>query len=354
MIFSQKTIQITPMFPPQVSGVGDYASLLASSFGMNGYELVTVVSSFQDNLNPAEGVISFNQFEATVLAQLLASSESVLLHFSGYGYARRGLCGWLVDGLQRWKQSHTERRLITIFHEVYANGPIWRSSFWTAASQQRIARDLAHLSEFAFATSQASYERLKSLNPALLLQILPVFSTVGELEVVCPLQNREGLAVVFGGSGKRTAVYAALAQQPSDLEAGFKKLDISEVIDIGPGVCAPQSLAGRPVRSLGSLSSQEISLWLSRARIGLIDYPMHVLTKSTIAAAYFTHAMLVVNTSRSGYLPEGLQKGREFISLKQISKGSFDPQSVATNGWIWYQPHNLKATVSNIISTLLR
>lgn len=345
--------QITPAYPPSISGVGDYSALLVNSFREAGYEISTVVTSTEGNLKSSEEVIPLDKPEASALAQLLASSKGVLLHFSGYGYAHRGLCRWLVDGLQLWKQSRQERQLITIFHEVYATGPIWRASFWTAGSQRRIARDLARLSDSAFVTSQAGYERLHVLHPALPLQILPVFSNVGEPQVVAPIAERDSFAVVFGGSGKRTRVYKALAQQTSPTEAGFKRLHISEVIDIGPGACAPQSLAGLPVRKLGSLPPQEVSTWLSRARIGLIDYPLHVITKSGIAAAYFAHALLVVNTSRIGCLPDGLIEGREFISLKQFREGFFEPQLVTTNGWTWYQPHNLKATAHIITATFL-
>jgi hypothetical protein len=78
-----------------------------------------------------EGATSLARAEATELTTALRDTDRVLLHFSGYGYARRGLCRWLVDGLTRWKAAGAQRRVVTMFHEVYASGPIWRSSFWT-------------------------------------------------------------------------------------------------------------------------------------------------------------------------------------------------------------------------------
>lgn len=352
-ILSQKLTQITPAYPPLISGVGDYASLLVKPFGMAGYEVGTVVSSFQENLiKPSEGVISLQRLEASALAQLLASSELILLHFSGYGYAQRGLCGWLVDGLQRWKQSHTERRLITIFHEVYASGPFWRSSFWTMLPQRQIARNLAHLSESAFVTSQAGYDQLKELCPSLPLEVLPVFSNVGEPEEVLPLLERDPIAIVFGGSGRRSKTYKAALRNEPLLSKSFDQLGITQVIDIGPADCAPAQLGGRPIQVLGVLSAQDISYWLSQSQLGLMDYPRHVLTKSGIAAAYFAHGMLVLNLSNVGVLPDDLQEGREFLGLAQVADGSYEPQTIASAGLAWYLPHNVENTVKKIIHSL--
>lgn len=287
------------------------------------------------------------QRSATVLADALGTSDRVLLHFSGYGYARWGLCRWLVEGLREWKRQRPKRQLVTLFHEVYATGPIWRASFWTAMPQRRIARDLAQLSDAALVTSAGGYAQLRVLHPDLRLEILPVFSNVGEPSEIMPLTARSPLAVVFGGPDRRQRSYAAAAIAPA-LAAGFERMGIREVIDIGPGQIAHKTLADRPVRPLGALPAPDVSAWLSQARIGVMDYPRHVLTKSGIAAAYFAHGVLAVNTSRAGRLPDDLAEGREFVAPEWFSHLDTDPQAIVANALVWYRPHGVEATARKI------
>lgn len=293
------------------------------------------------------GAIPLPQRTAAALVKALGAADTVFLHFSGYGYARWGLCRWLVEGLQAWKRRTPGRRLVTVFHEIYATGPIWRISFWTAPQQRRIARDLARLSDAAFVTSQGGHTQLRALAPDLSVEVLPVFSNVGEPADVMPLSARPSLAVVFGGSDPRARAYAAAAPA---IAAGFDRMGITEVIDIGPGQVAPQALADRPVRALGALSAEEVSTWLSSVRIGLLDYPGHVLTKSSIAAAYFAHGVLAVNTSNAGRLPHDLADGREFVAPDWFSHADTAPQTIADAGLAWYRPHGLEATVRKITS----
>ncbi len=121
--------QISPNFPPVVCGVGDYAAKLAASFNSLGSPIVNIVAnahSIRGGERSLGGARSSKE-----LCRVLNETgvRSVIVHFSGYGYARRGLCWWLLRGLRQWKQSHPEGRIVTIFHEVYAIGPIWRTSF---------------------------------------------------------------------------------------------------------------------------------------------------------------------------------------------------------------------------------
>lgn len=344
-----RIVQITPAYPPTISGVGDYAALLYQAFLTMGYEIKTLVSTATAE---TDGVLVLQHKGNTTLANALESADVVLLHFSGYGYARWGLCHWLVDGLRQWKEGSTKRRLVTLFHEVYASGPFWRTTFWTMLPQRQIALHLAQLSDAAFVTSHAGYEQLNDLHPAIPLEVLPVFSNVGEPNKRLPLLDRDPLAIVFGGSSGRSKTYQAARRAEDALAAGFDQLGITQVIDIGPGDCAPVQLAGRPLKNLGILPAQEISNCLGQSRIGLIDYPRHVLTKSGIAAAYFAHGLLMVNMSCVGVLPDDLQEGREFVGLAHMHNGVYEPQEVASDGLAWYLTHNADITAQRILKQL--
>ena len=67
--------------------------------------------------------------DATLLD--LTAGETVLLHYANYAYQRRGCPARLVAGLEAWRRSGGGR-LVTVFHEVYAEGPPWRSSSGSA------------------------------------------------------------------------------------------------------------------------------------------------------------------------------------------------------------------------------
>ena len=335
-------VQITPAYPPAVSGVGDYAALLARAASVREGRMRTLVAA-----EAADGAEALRDRSADALVAALGAADRVLLHYSGYGYARWALCWWLVEGLRRWKHGAPDRRLVTLFHEVYATGPIWRTSFWTARPQRRIVQALAQLTYAGFVTSQGGYERLRPLRPDLPLEILPVFSNVGEPAEVAQLAGRAARAVVFGGPVRRERAYAAASRNTAALAAGFDRLGVEEIIDIGPGAVAAPSLAGRPVRVLGVLPPREVSAWLSDARLGLIDYPWHVMTKSGIAAAYFAHGTLAVNTNRLGRLPDDLVEGQEFVT-PQVMRETSDFQEVADAGRAWYAPHGLQETVRRL------
>jgi len=65
----------------------------------------------------------------------------------------------LVDGLQRWRTASINRLLVTMFHEVYATGPPWASSFWLSPLQRNLAARLAQMSDHCL-TSRQGYAKL--------------------------------------------------------------------------------------------------------------------------------------------------------------------------------------------------
>jgi hypothetical protein len=344
-------VQIVPEYPPQVGGVSSYAAKVADGFQNHEKTIHTIVTHNEHSLRSTDMLSRLSIPTKEKLQNKLEELQTtcVLLHFSGYGYARWGLCYWLVDSLFWWKQRKKNRKLITLFHEVYASGPIWRASFWTSPYQQQIAKGLARLSDVAFVTSQGGYNKLKLLLPELSLEILPVFSNVGEPAKVLSLSHREGIAVVFGGAGRRSSTYRVLANQTSDLIAGFNKLGIHKVIDIGPGDCSPKEIAGFPIHVLGTLSEETISDKLQYARVGLLAYPLHMLTKSGILAAYWAHGLLTVNVSSVGNLPNDLKEGREFLNLKRFGNGNFEAQNIASSGFLHYQHHRSSTIVQRLM-----
>jgi hypothetical protein len=91
---------------------------------------------------------------------------------------------------------------------------------------------------------------------------------------------------------------------------------------------------------------------LAQARVGLADYPLHVLTKSGVMAAYFAHSLLAVNTSTVGTLPNSLKEGHHFVRAARLADPELDAQAVADAGHNWYCAHGRDATAAAMLSLL--
>src|SRR5688572_26176134 len=129
-----RLFSIIPRLAPLVDGIGDYAlslaRLLRQDIGIETHFIVT---------DPAwTGTGKIEGFEVTHLSRpstaelinALPADATVLLHYEGYGYANRGCPVWLVKALEQWRMANNRRKLVTMFHELYATGPPWTSSFW--------------------------------------------------------------------------------------------------------------------------------------------------------------------------------------------------------------------------------
>ncbi len=308
-----RVLQIVPSLPPPDEGVGSYALRLERALAERG-----ISTRF---LTMAEGGLA-RGLEG-------AEEDALLLHYANYGYQRRGCPFWLPGALRRWRRGGGSRRLITVFHEVYATGPPWRSSFWTQPFQRRIAAAVARASD-ALVTSLDLYVRRIGPAAAGKASVTPVFSTVGEPPEPPPLASRARRMVLFGGRGARSRAYGEVRRE---LLAACRALEIEEIVDVGPLLEKTESTVdGIPVRRLGVLPASEVGELLGSSLAGFVAYPAFFLPKSTIFAAYCAHGMLPVQAWRRRSLPAG---------TAPRWTGSGDPQAVATAGHRWYGEHSL-------------
>jgi hypothetical protein len=274
------------------------AGLLRARWGLESRFLVTSPSWSPGPETADVAAVRLHQAEPRALCAALdeagreTSKAPVLLHYVGYGYHPRGCPAWLVAGLEEWG-ARKDRRLVTVFHEVYATGPPWRSSFWLSPIQRRLAAALARRSQ-GMTTSLEIYRRnLLRCAPGREVRVLPVFSTVGEPAAVPPLAERARRLVLFGGSGTRQRAYHPLA---GPLAEACRRLEIEEVCEVGPPVAdLPDRIAGIPVRPLGILTAAEVSGLLLDSLAGFVAYPAPFLAKSTVFAAYCAHGLLPVS-----------------------------------------------------------
>ena len=345
-----KILQIVPRLPPAIDGLGDYALNLArqlrQDFGVETHFLVGNPDWIGATETEGFPVIQLKQCSArTFLSQLPRKVRTILLHYVGYGYAKRGCPLWLVDGLRRWQSEHLQARLVTMFHEVYASGKFWTSAFWLSPLQRNLAARLAHLSDACLTSCQANAARLSQLGSSQSqpVSVLPVFSNVGEPETLPSLAARPRHLVVFGTFGRRLKIYQNALETLGQI---CHELAITKIIDIGrPTTLNISEVNGIPLIEMGERAASEISSLLLNSVAGLIDYPATLLSKSGIFATYCAYGLLpiVIGTAEPPPHFDGLEP-RKHYWLPEYQSEPLDlsrGQAITNCAHAWYQTHNL-------------
>ena len=177
---SSAILQIVPRPPGTQDGVGDYALAVArklrdsyssqTTFVANESASEHVIEDFEI-LSPLTSVAR-NDFRA-------AEFQHIILHYVNYGYHKRGIPFSLLPILSQLKQ-RCQGRCLTIFHELYASGPPWKSEFWLRPLQIRIARSISQVFDVCIVSSETMLAQLKILTPQANVQVHPVVSNFGE------------------------------------------------------------------------------------------------------------------------------------------------------------------------------
>jgi hypothetical protein len=228
-----------------------------------------------------------------------------------------------------------------LFHELYATGPPWTSSFWLSPLQKNLTTRLARVSD-QLMTSLERYARIvQKMSGTSKVTFLPVFSSIGEPQSTLPLNERRRRLMVFGTRGRRIEVYKRSA---ADLNRICSKLDIEEIVDIGRSADFDiPSIIDVPVLRWGELQGSEVSEVLLDSVAGIIDYPASMLGKSTIFAAYCAHRMIPIVARFGDSSPaDGLEANKHYWLTSIGGQVSMDSgQLMADRAFDWYQTHNL-------------
>ena len=355
----KEIVQIVPYLPPSISGVGDYALLLAEELRRS-HDIHT---SFIVGAPAWEGPPEINGFSVTKIAGRTVSQLEgllneqagdalpVLLQYVGYGYEKRGCPAWLARGLQAWRRASAWRRLVTMFHELYAFGAPWRSSFWSSPLQRWLVVKLAAISD-SCVTNMRRYARyLESRSPRRLqhINVLPVFSNVGEREAQDNQRRME--MVIFGGAGWRELAYTRCKK---DLIGVCRRLNIIRLHDIGPPLAVRYRLP-LEVTWHGLLPAAEIGEIMRASLAGFFTYPAPFLGKSGIFAAYAAHGLAPITFGGNNkHNEDRLRDDKHFLTGNALA---CDPATVSVVGKAarsWYSEHNLAAQALEFAALLTR
>ena len=306
-------LHIVPSIPPAFNGLGDYCFQLWKHWPSPQPEWHIASAVVPEGANEAWPEVHIRGFEHSsrgLLKTLQQSqAETVVLHYVGYGYERRGAPGWLPKALADWK-AMSGGKLVVMFHELYATGPPWKSEFWLCLPQKRIASQLTKLAD-RWITSCPRYVRV-------LCEILGAEASRGEMipvgsniEPIGPPDQDRSWPPDVGGKIK-VAVFGmpltrlrALTTHKNLLRCLLEKDLVEEILLIGKsdkaGAVADETkqfihASGMPCLFTEALDLpvEEVSQRLLNCHIGLVQNSFEILYKSTAYSAFATHGVLPI------------------------------------------------------------
>lgn len=348
-------LQIVPRRTSAPDGIGDYAISLARGL-MARYCVKTafLCGTPSGVYPPADDdwpVFSVKQRSSSDFLQTLRQvcdvekPAAVVLHVGGYGYARRGAPLWLWHGLRRWRKGASTVRLVAVFHELYAKGRPWNSSFWLSGLQREVARGIWHLANFAITTNTRYMNELASWRPeaADRIALMPVVSNVGELPVTPNSAGRKPRAIAFGSAGLEKLLYVS---QRSELESFLRISGVKEIVDIGirhgP---VPEQIGSARVVCLGQQAATAISKELQESRYGLMVYDIDRLGKSSVFAAYASHGVVPVCLGSSATALDGLESGWHFLRYPFADETLDKLTQISQSVQNWYADHRIERLI---------
>jgi hypothetical protein len=344
-------LQIVPRRTPQPDGVGDYATLLAEAlFERFGWVSRFIIGTPAETEAPVEDRwlnSALPARNAGALARQLAElcqdpqTHAVLVHISGYGYQKRGTPFWFLKGLRAWRRNDKHTRLIGIFHELFATGRVWNSSFWLSRAQRYVTRELWRLCDHALTNNQAYSNQLAAWRPDMQdeISVNPVFSNVGEPDKIIPFSERPPDMAVFGRPGLEQGIY--IGPQSDSAASVADRLGVERIIDIGERIATlPPNLGNATVASFGRLCRGSVSQYLQNCRYGLLNYDIARLGKSGVFAAYAAHGVIPICIGSTACATDDLEEGRHFLRWPFECLPE-DFSEIQRNLALWYQTHSL-------------
>lgn len=336
-------IQVLPRFLPGNCGVTDHAIELAhelkSAFGIS-TAFVVPTSRVAADVSEAVTRTEPNRLVETCLSLIGGEAGALLVHVSGYGYSPDGAPVLLANALGEARTTG-RFRIAAYFHELFASGPPWRSAFWYSRRQKKAIRKIQEECDSILTNTQSHARWLESApsrRSAASVQILPVFSTVGEASTSIPFSSRTRAMVVFGLPGTRERSY----NQLSKLTETIQRLAVTEILDIGPDCAVPSAVAGAPVRRMGKLPASELAPVISQSAFGFVHYSPRCVAKSSVFASYCAYGTIPVLAQPPVGEVDGLRDGCQVLSPASVADIQYVELEVCSTAALhWYGSHRV-------------
>lgn len=370
-----KITHIVPRFLPQIDGLGDYGRLLAMELKRShGYESRCIVGDpeWEALAKPPlpMTVTAVRRRTADELLSQLGDADLVILHYVGYGYHSRGVPAWIPRALHKWKKGGASRRLVVIFHELWASGPPWRSEFYLSLIQRRHTRELHLMCDAAMTSVPTMVRMLDKIKPGK-TAFQPIPSNLPTLQLNQRTLHRGGPIRVIA-FGQETSRLLSIRAHEKLLRRLHAEGLLGTVRVVGKAATAGASpsedvrllrtfLPGEKIEAAANVSPQQGAELLGQSDLFLSYYPAELLCKSgaLMAALGCGCVPILPDSVRS----EPLQAGVEFLacdgSEEQIAAvigglTTVGLADIATAGWQWYAKTASLPVVAATVAGLLK
>jgi hypothetical protein len=318
-------LHIAPQLPPAIDGVGDYCWNLWKHWPETDWhwQFLAAHNAAATAAHWTQVTVRAFELNAASLARELerTGNDTVVLHYVGYGFQPKGIPVWLPRALRVWRAGKAERRLVTMFHEMYARSLPWRSPFWVAPMARKIIRELVAVSD-AWVTSCERYFHQLTTEFAATPgrgRIIPIGSNIPlarpRPESTRQTEDAKLRIAIFGLAGTRLRSLQRHGRLLHALQGAGQLETVTLLGKSGTsveerrwqGVAKP---IGTDVnwRQRFDLSAEEVSAELSAHDCGLLANEPDILTKSGVFAALANHGVIpIVSTPRREALPENVR-----------------------------------------------
>lgn len=261
---SKTVLQIVPRLPGTFDGVGDYALNLAKALAADHGIDTTFLVAAKTSVTSKEGYTVISGLDPHAAGALAQKCAHVILHYVNYGYQARGV-PFSLRAFAKQLRSQLRGRWVTMFHELYASGPPWKSAFWLRPLQVRIARDLIDASTACLVSNTPIEAAIHAYDARKRVYLMPVLSNFGEPALI----NFEA------ASPKRWAICGGTALIARSLAR------LEQLHHLIPDVFAPEHLdvVGGHEEALTRAALER----LSRSRAGF-SYEYHPEVKAEVAS----------------------------------------------------------------------
>ncbi len=307
MTTGARILQIVPHVPGTFDGVGDHALRLARVLFDEHNMRTTFLVAAPTPINAKDGFEIVSGFSPEFFNSVAPSLDHIILHYSNYGYASRGVPVELRNFSQKLRRS-LRGKWITMFHELYASGPPWRSAFWTRPFQVKIARDLMDVSDGCVVSNWVIGDEIHRRNSGKPVYQVPIMSNLGEPLLTEFPPRSDGRWAICGGATlllrsigtfleRKGAIPASFRPERLDVIGGWRDSRIEQLLE---------KITDISVTYHPEVSPESASEILGQCTFGWLDYygagkvwPAMIF-KSASVAAYCAHGVIPVFAHREG------------------------------------------------------